>query len=182
MLKNNLNTSEIASSYGILQTYVNPILFLPSFFISSISLILLPSLSKFYYQKKYIQCRKLFTKSLLISIFLGSFSSIFIFIFSKDLLNLLYKTTIGNNYIKLLAFPYIFYYIESILNIALHSINKEKITLIITSISSIIRVLLLFILIPKFGVIGIEIAMIISVILVILFNSFFIRKHLFLNV
>ena len=98
------------------------------------------------------------------------------------MLKLLYNTDIGNNYIKLLAFPYIFYYIESILNVTLHSINKERISLIITSISSIIRVVLLFILIPKFGVMGIEIAMIISVILVIIFNSFFIRKHLFLNI
>ena len=52
MINNNFTSEYITKSYGILQTYVNPILFLPSFFISSLSLILLPTLSKLYHQKK----------------------------------------------------------------------------------------------------------------------------------
>lgn len=182
MINNNYTPYDIAESYGILQTYVNPILFLPSFFISSISLILLPSLSKIYYKKNYKQCKKLFLKSLYISIIIGLLSSMFIFIFSEELLNLLYKTNKGNTFIRILAFPYIFYYIESILNITLHAINKEKISLIITSISSIIRIILLYLLVPIFNILGIEIAMLISVLLVIITNSFFIRRHLFLNI
>ena len=182
MINNNYTPYDIAESYGILQTYVNPILFLPSFFISSISLILLPSLSKIYYKKNYKQCKKLFLKSLYISIIIGLLSSMFIFIFSEELLNLLYKTNKGNTFIRILAFPYIFYYIDSILNITLHAINKEKISLIITSISSIIRIILLYLLVPIFNILGIEIAMLISVLLVIITNSFFIRRHLFLNI
>lgn len=182
LLKNEFSIEYITSSYGILQTYVNPILFLPGFFISSISLILLPSLSRLYHQKKYNQSKELFIKSLSISIIIGIFSSMIIFIFSSSILNLLYKTNIGNNYIKILAFPYILYYIESILNTTLHSINKEKISLVITTISSLLRIILLYIFIPFFGVIGIEISMLISVLIIIIFNSFFIRKYLFLNV
>lgn len=182
MLKLNYSVNQIASNYGILQTYVNPILFLPSFFISSISLILLPSLSKLYHQKKYNQSKRLFKKSLFISISIGFISSLFIFIFSKVFLNILFRTDVGYEYIRLLAFPYILYYIESILNTTLHSINKEKISLIITSTTSLIRIVLLYIFIPIYGVIGIEISMLISVLLIIIINSFFIRKHLFLNV
>ena len=60
--------------------------------------------------------------------------------------------------------------------------NKEKIALKISIVASIIRVILLYILIPIFGFIGIEISMLVSVLFIILINSFFIRKHLFLNI
>ncbi len=176
------NNEYIANTYGIIQTYVNPILFLPSFFISSISLILLPNLSKLFHQNNIKKSKDLFIKSLYISLLIGLISSSFIFIFSKEIEKILFSSLLGNNYIKMLAFPYLLYYIESILNTTLHAINKEKISLTITIISSLIRVIFLFILIPFIGVIGIEIAMLISVLLVIMVDSFFIRKYLFLNI
>jgi len=180
---NNLYSKEyITSTYGILQTYVNPILFLPSFFISSISLILLPNLSKLYFNKNIKKAKELFLKSLAISILIGIISSSFIFVFSKEILNILYHTDKGLYLIKLLAFPYLLYYIESIMNTTLHSINKEKEALSIVLISSLIRIILLFILVPSLGIIGIEISMLISVLLVISFDTFFIRKYLFLNI
>lgn len=181
-LRNNLTIDEITSNYGILQTYVNPILFLPSFFISSISIILLPNLTRLFHERKIDKSKELFIKSLLLSILIGLISSIFIFFFSKEISSLLFKNNIGVKYIKVLAFPYILYYIESILNTTLHSIDKEKIALKISIVASIIRVILLYILIPIFGFIGIEISMLISVLFIILINSFFIRKHLFLNI
>lgn len=181
-LRNNLTIDEITSNYGILQTYVNPILFLPSFFISSISIILLPNLTRLFHERKIDKSKELFIKSLLLSISIGLISSIFIFLFSKEISSLLFKNNLGVKYIKVLAFPYILYYIESILNTTLHSIDKEKIALKISIVASIIRVILLYILIPIFGFIGIEISMLISVLFIILINSFFIRKHLFLNI
>ena len=181
-LRNNISINDITSNYGILQTYVNPILFLPSFFISSISLILLPNLTRLFHEKKLDKSKELFIKSLSLSIIIGIISSISIFLFSNEISLLLFKNTIGVKYIKILAFPYILYYIESILNTTLHSINKEKIVLKISIIASIIRIVLLYILIPIFGFIGIEISMLISILLIILVNSFFIRKHLFLNI
>lgn len=182
MLKEKYNHDFITESYGILQTYVNPILFLPSFFISSVSLILLPSLSKLYSEKKLKKSIELFKKSLLISLLIGFASSLIIYIFSKNILNILYKTDLGNNFIKLLAFPYILYYIESIMNTTLHCINKEKISLLISLFASLLRIILLFILIPIFGVIGIEIAMLFSILFVIIIDSIFIKKYLFLNI
>ena len=182
MINNNFTSEYITKSYGILQTYVNPILFLPSFFISSLSLILLPTLSKLYHQKKYKQSKELFIKSILISTMLGFFASLFIYFFSSQISLFLYKTNIGDKYIKLLAFPYILYYIESILNTTLHCLNKEKITLFTSIFTSIFRVILLYILIPILGVLGIEIAMLLSVVIVILVDLFFIRHYLFMHI
>lgn len=180
-LNNNISSEEITKSYGIIQSYVNPVLFLPSFFISSISLLLLPSLSKLFHNKNYKKSKELFLKSLLFSLLIGISSSIFIFIFSKDILKIMFKTELGINYIKILAFPYILYYIESILNTTLHCINKEKLSLSISVISSVIRIVLLYLLIPIYGVIGIEFAMLISVLIIILFDSLIIRRYLFMN-
>ena len=181
-LKLGSSIEEITTNYGILQSYVNPILFLPSFFITSISLILLPSLSNLFHNKKYKKSQELFIKSLLISLIIGIFFSLFIYIFSKNILNLLYKTNDGLNYIKILAFPYILYYIESILNTTLHCLNKEKISLSIVAGSSLLRIILLFILIPNLGILGIEIAMLISIFITIVIDLVFIRKYLFLNI
>ena len=181
-LKNNCAIDEITSNYGILQTYVNPILFLPSFFISSISIILLPNLTKLYHEKKIKKSIELFKKSLFISILIGFISSLFIFLFANEISLLLFKNNIGVKYIKILALPYILYYIESILNTTLHSIDKEKLALKISISASILRIILLYILIPLFDFIGIEISMLISVFFIIILNLFFIRKYLFLNI
>lgn len=181
-LRKNISQEIITKDYGILQTYVNPILFLPGFFISSISLILLPSLSKLFTSKEYKKSKELFIKALLFSILLGFLSSLFIYIFADKILLYLYKTNLGLNYIRILSFPYILYYIESILNTSLHCINKEKLVLKINVILSLLRILLMFLFIPKYGVIGIEYSMLISVLLIIIFDTIFIRRYLFLNV
>lgn len=180
-LSRNISSEEITRAYGVIQSYVNPILFLPSFFISSISLMLLPTLSKLFHNRNIKKSKELFLKTLLLSFIIGFVSSCFIFIFSKNILKIMFKTDLGLNYIKLLAFPYVLYYIESILNTTLHCINKEKLSLSISVISSIIRILLLYIFIPIYGVIGIEYAMLLSVLIIIVFDSFIIKKYLFNN-
>ena len=80
-----------------------------------------------------------------------------------------------------MALPYILYYIESIISTTLHSINKEKIVLKVSMITSLIRIILLYFLIPIKGIMGIEISMLISVLINILLNSIVIKKSLFLN-
>ena len=180
-LKLGSTIEEITTNYGILQSYVNPILFLPSFFISSISLLLLPNLSKLFHERKIKKSKELFIKSLLTSIIIGLFFSLFIFIFAKNISLILFNNTIGVKYIKILALPYILYYIESIISTTLHSINKEKIVLKVSIITSLIRIILLYFLIPIKGIMGIEISMLISVLINIILNSIVIKKSLFLN-
>ena len=74
---------------------------------------------------------------------------------------------------KSLAFPFVIYYIETPIIAALNIYELNKKTLISTIISSIFRLILLSPLISKFGVVGISYATLISVLIDISMNLFF---------
>lgn len=176
MLIANYSSMEISYTYSELTTYAMPLLFLPSFFSNTFALILLPNMSNRIAKNNYNDAKKIFLKILKLSLVCGLFFSSFIFIFSKPLLKLLYGEVIGNKYVKLLAFPYIIYYLEAPINSAMHALSLDKEAFKTTFISCLIRILFMFVLIPYVNVIGIEIATIISIIYILIRNIKYIKK------
>ena len=84
------------------------------------------------------------------------------FFFSKELMIILYKSSIGHQYVKKFAFPFILYYIESPLMSAMTAMNKTKKIMLYDTITSILRIVLLVLLIPKIEMLGVAFATVIS--------------------
>ena len=100
MLKNNISNEKLTLDYGIINSYVFPLLLLPSFFSNCISTFILPKLSYQIESKDYNKVKKTFFYTLLSCLFVGIFAIFIKLIFPEFLSKLLYGKEIGISYIK----------------------------------------------------------------------------------
>ena len=131
----------ITYEYGILNAYSLSLLLMPQFFIQNMSTSLIPELSKNYSLNNIEICKKRINQILLFSSFIGVISTIIISLFPKFFLNILYNTSKGIDYIKLLSPFMILFYIESPLINALNALGKTKEIFYITLKVSIVRII-----------------------------------------
>lgn len=171
--------SHIMIEYGAYNAYAISTLAIPSFFITAISLALLPEISKYYEQKRIQLVKKRFYQALFFAFIIGIVFTTTIFCFRNIILLFLYNTTLGTNYIKYLAPFFILFYFESIFASFMQSINKTSITLKITIFTSIIKIITLFLFsLSKVGIYSLLVSEIINIILVVLLNYAYIKKFL----
>ena len=143
LIKQGYSSEEITLNYGILSSYVMPLLLFPGFFSLAISNYLLPNLSSLIAKNKYSEGQKLFYKILIFTGILGLFFTLIFMFFGDKIIQIIYHVNYGNKEIKLLAFPFIIYYIETPINTAMHALNQSKIAFKSSLISSCVRVILL---------------------------------------
>ncbi len=141
-----LSSNYIQTEYAIYNTYSIGTLLFPSFFISAISNSLLPEISNYYSKNNIIMVKKRIKESLTISLIIGIICTTIIFISSKYLLNTLYNTNKGLNYIKILSPFFILYYLESPLQSILIGLNKTNTTTIISTTGIIVKLIIMTIL------------------------------------
>ena len=167
----------ILSEYGIYNAYVLPLLTIPSFFILALNTSLIPEISKNRNNKKIVIKR--LKQSLIFSFIIGLVSNTFVYIFTKDILNIVFKTSKGIEYIKFLAPFFVFLYLEGPLASTLQALNYAKYTMTVTIITTIIKLLTLFIFsLLHIGLYGLLISEIINIFLILYLNSIKIKKIL----
>lgn len=173
------SNSFILSEYGAYNAYAISTLTIPSFFINAISLALIPEISKFNEEGNILYVRKRLKEGIFFSFLIGLFSTFIIYIFRYRLLLFLYKTTLGIDYIKYLAPFFILFYFENIFASFMQAIGKAKITLRITVISSIIKLVSLASLsFLKIGIYSLLISEIVNILFVVSINYFYIHAYL----
>ena len=143
LLNNGYSKEFIISEYGIITGYVLPILVLPSFFTSSLSSSLIPIISEAYVNKKSTYLKNKLKEALIISFGIGFISTIIILIFSKQVLNIMYKTTIGSSYIMVMAPIFLLYYLEMPLSAFLQATGKSEKVMMDNLIGIIIKIILI---------------------------------------
>lgn len=167
----------ILSEYGTYNAYVLPLLTIPSFFILALNTSLIPEISKNRNNKKIVIKR--LKQSLIFSFIIGLVSNTFVYIFTKDILNIVFKTSKGIEYIKFLASFFVFLYLEGPLASTLQALNYAKYTMTVTIITTIIKLLTLFIFsLLHIGLYGLLISEIINIFLILYLNSIKIKKIL----
>ena len=179
LLLTNNSLTYITKEYGIYNAYSISLLLFPSFFISAISNALLPEISKLHSTNNPTLVKKRINQALLGSLIVGLICTIFIYYNSSFLLDKLYKTTEGLNYIKILAPFFILFYLESPLTTTLIALNKIKTCTFISTTGIFLKLLVLAIL----GLLGFRIysliyAEIINIIYVTFLDFLFLKRAL----
>ena len=146
MLKSGSSLSFITSEYGIVTGYVYALLLIPSFFTMAISTSLLPIISKNYAERNMRIVKKGLSQGMLFSLLIGCFFTILFMLFPNYILKFIYNTTLGSDYVRLIAPFFIFHYIQGPLTTYLQAINKAKCAMYGTLLGSIIQNILLFVL------------------------------------
>lgn len=137
----NYKVSFIIREYGIITGYVIPLLTLPSFFTLALSQAIMPYITREYEHNNY---KNIIKRISLITIIILIFSILITIIFElqgKTLLNIIYKTNLGYNYLKILSPIFILQYIQSIFTFTLNGIGKNKVIFYLSIISLLARTL-----------------------------------------
>lgn len=167
----------ILVEYGAYNAYSIAILTVPSFFITAISSSLIPEVSKNYLQCNYRCMKKRLKEALTFALFIGISYSIILMFFGDTILNFLYNTHLGINYINILAPIFPLFYIENILISYLQALDKAHITMKITIIGVIVKLVVLastsLMHIGMYSLIASEIA---NIFLVVFLNIYYVHK------
>ena len=164
--------------YGAYNAYSIALLSMPGFFINALCQALVPEVSKYTRNKKMVKRRVL--QSLIFAFLIGFVFSSVIFVFRESLLKLVYNTTSGAEYIKVLAPVFLLFYLEAPLMSALQAIGKSMLTMKITTIGVIIKLSVLASLsLCHIGIYSLVIAEIVNIIVVVFLNAYFIKKFVF---
>lgn len=156
------NTSSALSQYGIISGMSMPVLVFPAVFIIPFASLIIPEMSEAFAKnhKKTIQriSEKMFRLTLLYSI---PVTFIFIF-FAVKIGVLLYHNESAGFFLSVLAPVIPFMYLDSVVDGMLKGLNEQTSYLIFNIIDSAVRVVLTYLLLPKFGIIGMVAVIIIS--------------------
>lgn len=169
----------IVTEYGIISGYVLPLLLLPSFFTMAISQALIPIISKATAHKNYKYAKDKLKQAIFFSLLIGIPITILFELIPEIPLKLIYNTTEGINYIRVLAPICLLHYIQAPLSSTLQAMGKAKDALKGTLIGILLRTSTLFIFSSlKIGMWGLVIATSINIIYVTLYDASRIKKYL----
>lgn len=167
----------ILNEYGAYNAYSISLLTMPSFFIQAISSSLLPEISKFYSNKNINMVKRRLKQALILSFVVGLIFSSSIYFTRDFLLETLYNTNNGSDYIKLLAPFFVLFYLEGPLQSVLQAMDKSKTCMLITLVAIIIKLLTMAILsLCHIGMYALVIAEIIDIIIVVYLSFKAIKK------
>ena len=148
LLKSGYSMSFIKTEYGILSGYVIPLIVLPSFFTVAISQALLPVLSKEYANHNIKNIQKKVKLAVILCLIITVPITLLLMIKPEFFLNLIYNTTEGANYVKILAPICLLEYLQDPLSSCLDAVGKSKNNMIASLIGMTTRTVLLWVLSP----------------------------------
>lgn len=173
------STSYITQEYGIVAGYSMPLLLLPGFFTGAISNSLLPVISKAFVEKQYSYIKRKLKQAIGISLAIGLPVTIILFLFPEFFLNLLYGTTHGGSYLRALAFPFLFYYIELPFAATLQAMDMSKEVMLDNLLGITLKTILLFVLsLCRIGIYSFIIASSVNIIIVSISHFLHIKKKI----
>lgn len=175
LLYSGFTSSYIISEYAIYNTFVMGVLIVPTFLIMGLSTSLVPEIAKHSHNLKKV--KRIYHKVLGFSLLLGILANTVIFFFAKEILLIVFHTTKGVIYIKILAFFFTLYYLEGPMGSVLQALNASKSIIKTTTIAMIIK--LIFIVIFgyfKLGIYALIFAEIINIIIVIILRHKDVQK------
>lgn len=178
LLKIGLTNDQIVTEYGIINGYIMPLLLLPSFFTMAISQALIPTVSHAYANGHITYTKNKIKQAVFFSLLIGLPVTIFFELFPTIPLKLIYNTTEGINYLRVIAPICLFYYIQSPVTSALQAMGKAKEAMLGTLEGMIIRTISLLIGCLTFGIWGLIIATSLNMIYVTIHQIYHIKKSL----
>ncbi len=150
LLASGFSANYITLEYGVINSYIIPLLSIPSFFSLSIASALLPNITKAYSNKKYKEFNSKLLKLLFLSMLVGGVCLAVILIFPEPILKLVYNVNFGINYIYLIGPFFLILYMQPTLSVALQAMGKTNKLFITSTVSMLLKYSVLYV----FGKLG----------------------------
>ena len=165
ILKTSIGELEATNQYGILSGKVDVLVALPFSFNIAFATALVPAISSAIAKKRNYVVEKRIEFSILVTILIGIPFTIYMIMFSNDILHILFPNAAkGGQMLQLSALTIIFIVLTQTINGALQGLGKVNVPVIAFALGGIIKLILNLVLIPikKIGIYGAIISSIIS--------------------
>lgn len=142
------------SSYGLLQSVVLPLILFPSAFISCFSGLLIPEVSECRVQRDFTRLSRISYRILTLALFFSIGVSGIMTFLASDIGNSIYSSAEAGKYIRMLAPLIPVMYIDSSVDAILKGMGKQVYSMVVNIIDAGSACIIIFLLVPKFGLYG----------------------------
>lgn len=160
--KSGLSDSEALSLFGILNGMAIPFLLFPSTITNSLSVLLLPAISEASAKQNTKLIAHTAAVSIKYSLILGIFSTGFFLFFGSPLGMSVFHIEEAGTYLVVMAWLCPFLYTATTLSSIINGLGKAHLTFLNSVAGLSLRIILLALIIPKFGIYGYLISVLIS--------------------
>lgn len=150
------------SQFGALRGMVIPIIFFPSSFLMSVSTMLIPEMSEAKAHNHNLTIRYKASKTVNLTICSSIFLSIVFLVCGNEIGNIVYHEKDVGFMIRFLAPIIPFMYLESVVDGLIKGLNQQKYSFWYNSADSILRIVIIWVLLPKSGIKGFLMLMVVS--------------------
>lgn len=158
--------------YGALTGLALPLLMLPSFITQSLATSLVPAISEAHSKNNMKLVEYLLQQALRFVFLTGGLAVVVLYVLSDPLMEVLYGSTSGAQFIQLMAPFFLFYYYQGPLQAALQALNLARAAMINSLIGAVVKTVVIFLLAsqPAFGINGVAIGLLVGFVLVTLLH------------
>ncbi len=149
-----LSTADALSTYGVLTGMALPCILFPSAVTSSVGTVLMPAVTKTQADGNTSGTVNLVRKAAGSCFFLGIACCLFFLIAGPFLGELLFHSPAAGKFILTLAWICPFLYTNTALTSSINGLGKTGLTFLINMLSLSIRIVSVFLIIPRYGIIG----------------------------
>ncbi|MFI3168665.1 MAG: oligosaccharide flippase family protein [Faecalibacterium sp.] len=143
--------TEALAQYGVLKGMAIPLLVFPMGVLGSLATLLMPEITEAHVKGNQQQLARLLHKMFLLTMYASVLAGVAFFVFAARLGELLYQSEQTGFYLKWLAPMAPFMYLENMVTGALKGLGEQKATFRYSAEDSITRILLVVLLLPRFG-------------------------------
>ena len=173
-----LNGSEALSVYGVLTGMAFPLILFPSTITNSVSVFLLPTVSKAQADNNSKTISYTISNSLKYSLIMGFFFTALFIVYGGRIGSLLFHNQSVGSFVTVLAWLCPFLYIATTLGSILNGLGKTTITCIQNTLGILIRIVFLILFVPHYGIVGYMWGLLLSQVYVCFAHIFYIiRKY-----
>ena len=179
LLRSGYSNDFIINEYGIINGYVMPLVLLPSFFTLAISQALIPVISYNYSHGNLKFTRLKLRQGVFFSLLIGVPATLVFLFFPQVPLKLIYNTSAGLPYIRVMAIICLLHYIQSPISSTLQAMGYANDSMKGTLFGMIIRSVVLIIgCCLRIGMWGLVMATSINIVFVTLYDFFKVKNYL----
>ena len=147
------NTSKQAlSNYGLISGMAMPLVLFPNTIILAFSNLLIPEITEFKAKSQYSRIKRVIKTILKYTSIFSISASLLVFIFAPQLSQFVYKSSKVIPYVKIISPLIPVMYIDNVIDTILKGLDKQLTVLKINILDSVTCILLIYFLIPTFGI------------------------------
>lgn len=172
-----LSPKEAISIFGVLNGMVIPFLMFPTAITNALAVLLLPTISEAQALGNEKQISKTTSLAMKYSLIIGILSTGIFLIFGYHLGTDIYHNEMAGNYLCILSMLCPFLYLTTTLSSVINGLGKAHITFINSIIGMSLRIVLIVVLVPRYGTMGYVISLLVSQLLITILDGRIIAKE-----